>query len=93
MRTYVYFGCALRARKPNGEPGLAGILKITRHSRTGGDLPSALPTVRVSEEWTGEEFRSWKAATQRVEELNRALFAGESTKQTIHDLSSRGPRV
>lgn len=67
MKETTYYGCATI-------PGTRkhGILKVTR--RYHGDASRAVPTEPVSQEWTGEEFGSWKAAVARVAALNAELF-------------------
>lgn len=72
-----------------------GILGVTRRPRLATDPASHVPTVLVSQEWTGEEFRTWDAATKRMNELNRQLFepAGSdvtgSTLGASHSVSTR----
>ena len=55
-----YFGCA---RKP-GKAERYGILLVTKE-----------PGRMSSQEWTGAEFKSWRATVAEVERLNHELFA------------------
>jgi hypothetical protein len=67
METVTYFGIA-------AVPGTkkTGILRVV-HTRNVDNDPNYRGRT-ISQEWTGEEFKSWKAAKAAMEAKNRDLF-------------------